>query len=215
MIRTYVDGLPAPRRAELMKFVQGVDMNRRTFVSSCCASGAAYFIAPLTFAQTMKPPALTRPLEQIRTDWKALIPANASIVLSATPADKRPNAEWKKTLGRAAYHVLRDEGTEPPGASPFNNEKRRGIYACAGCGLALFTSEMKYDSGTGWPSFFTSIPGHMATKRDFKLILPRTEYHCIRCEGHQGHLFNDGPKPTGERWCNNGVALRFVPSETT
>ena len=189
-------------------------MNRRTFVSSLCAGGAAYLVAPSLFAQTMKTPALARPLEQIRTDWKSLAPANASIVFAPTPADKRSNAEWKKTLGREAYHVLRDDGTEPPGSSPLNNEKRRGIYACAGCGLALFTSEMKFDSGTGWPSFFTAIPGHLATKRDFKLILPRTEYHCIRCEGHHGHLFNDGPKPTGERWCNNGVALRFVPSES-
>lgn len=188
-------------------------MNRRTFVVSLGAGGAAYLVARPTFAQIMKTPASARPLEQIRTDWKSLAPANASIVITATPPAKRTSAEWKKSLGREAFHVLRDEGTEPPGSSPHNNEKRRGIYACAGCGLALFTSEMKFNSGTGWPSFFTSIPGHLATKRDFKLILPRTEYHCIRCEGHHGHLFNDGPKPTGERWCNNGVALRFVPSE--
>ncbi len=189
-------------------------MNRRTFVSMLGASGATYLLSPLTFAQSMKAPAINRPLEQIRADWKSFAAPNASIVVTATPPDKRSNAEWRKVLGREPYHVLRDEGTEPPGSSPYNNEKRRGIYACAGCGLALFTSEMKFDSGTGWPSFFTSIPGHFATKRDFKLILPRTEYHCARCEGHHGHLFNDGPKPTGERWCNNGVALRFVPTES-
>ncbi len=190
-------------------------MNRRTFISTLCATGATTLFTPHTFPQAMKTPALVRPLDQIRADWKSLAARNATLVLAPTPPDKRTNAEWRKVLGRESYHVLRDEGTEPPGSSPLNNEKRRGIYACAGCGLALFTSEMKFDSGTGWPSFFTLIPGHFGTKRDFKLILPRTEYHCIRCEGHHGHLFNDGPKPTGERWCNNGVALRFVPTENT
>ena len=105
---------------------------------------------------------------------------------------------------------MREEGTEQPGSSPLNNEKRPGIFACAGCGLPLFTSEMKYESGTGWPSFFTTIPGAFGKTTDYKLILPRTEYHCIRCGGHHGHLFDDGPKPTGQRWCNNGVALKFI-----
>ncbi|MBA3563771.1 MAG: peptide-methionine (R)-S-oxide reductase [Gammaproteobacteria bacterium] len=90
-----------------------------------------------------------------------------------------------------------------------DDEKRAGIFACAGCDLPLFTSEMKFDSGTGWPSFFTAIPGHTETKTDFKLVWPRREYHCIRCGGHQGHIFKDGPQPTGERWRNNGVALKF------
>ena len=92
-------------------------------------------------------------------------------------------------------------------------EKRPGVFACAGCGLPLFTSAMKYDSGTGWPSFFTTIPDVFATKSDFKLILPRMEYHCVRCGGHHGHVFDDGPPPTRQRWCNNGVALRFLPKE--
>jgi peptide-methionine (R)-S-oxide reductase len=92
-----------------------------------------------------------------------------------------------------------------------NEEKRPGVFVCTGCRLPLFTSAMKYDSGTGWPSFFTTIPGSLATKTDFKLIWPRTEYHCVRCGGHQGHVFNDGPPPTGQRWCNNGVALQFIP----
>jgi peptide-methionine (R)-S-oxide reductase len=106
---------------------------------------------------------------------------------------------------------LRDEGTEPAGSSALDKEYRQGEYRCAGCDLLLFTSAMKYDSGTGWPSFFDKVEGHLETKRDFKLIWPRTEYHCARCGGHQGHVFDDGPKPTGLRWCNNGLALRFVP----
>jgi len=120
--------------------------------------------------------------------------------------------EWKKRLSPAQYAVLREEGTERAGSSPLDREKRKGTFVCAGCDLPLFTSEMKYDSGTGWPSFFTFIPDRLATRTDFKLILPRTEYHCARCGGHQGHVFDDGPKPTGKRYCNNGVALKFIPS---
>ena len=115
-------------------------------------------------------------------------------------------------LTPAQFRVLREEGTEPAWTSALNDEKRKGSYVCAGCDLELFTSEMKYDSGTGWPSFYTTLPGVFGLKRDFKLILPRTEYHCARCGGHHGHVFKDGPAPTGERWCNNGVALRFVPA---
>jgi methionine-R-sulfoxide reductase len=126
---------------------------------------------------------------------------------------QRSNAEWKEILTPEQFYVLREEGTEAPFSSPLDKEKRKGKYICTGCELPLFTSEMKYDSGTGWPSFFTFIEGHLETKRDFKLIFPRTEYHCARCGGHQGHLFNDGPPPTGQRWCNNGVALKFIPEE--
>ncbi len=126
---------------------------------------------------------------------------------------RRSEEEWRRILTPEQFQVLRRGGTEPPGSSPLLHEKRAGEYVCAGCGLALFTSDMKYDSGTGWPSFYTTIPGRVGTKLDFKIILPRTEYHCVRCGGHQGHVFDDGPPPTGKRWCNNGVALRFVPKD--
>ena len=121
------------------------------------------------------------------------------------------DAEWKKRLADGAYRVLRHESTEPPHSSALNKEKRAGSYHCAGCDLALFASSAKYDSGTGWPSFFAALPDAVATRTDYKMILPRTEYHCARCDGHQGHVFADGPRPTGQRYCNNGVALRFAP----
>ncbi|MDX8409431.1 MAG: peptide-methionine (R)-S-oxide reductase MsrB [Mariprofundales bacterium] len=123
------------------------------------------------------------------------------------------DAEWQQMLTPEQYDVLRQEGTERPLSSALNGEHRGGEFHCAGCDLPLFDAQTKYDSGTGWPSFYDAIPGRVETKVDFKMILPRTEYHCIRCGGHQGHRFDDGPKPTGYRYCNNGVALRFVPRE--
>lgn len=133
-----------------------------------------------------------------------------SIANSVTPLDK-PHRDWRDLLTPEAYAVLFEEDTEAPGSSPLNQEKRDGTYLCAACYLPLFASQDKYESGTGWPSFTQPIAGHMGTKRDFKLFFLRTEYHCARCGGHQGHVFDDGPKPRGERWCNNGVALRFIP----
>jgi len=121
--------------------------------------------------------------------------------------------EWKMRLNDEAFYVMREEGTERPFTSELNDEKRLGTFACTGCKLSLFNSDKKYDSGTGWPSFWEPIEGHIETKTDFKMFLPRTEYHCARCGGHQGHVFKDGPKPTGLRYCNNGVALTFVPQE--
>ena len=122
------------------------------------------------------------------------------------------SAEWEGRLTDLEFYVLREEGTERPGTSPLNAEKRGGTFVCAGCALPLFTSETKYESGTGWPSFFQPIDGAVETKVDRKLFVARTEYHCSRCGGHQGHVFKDGPRPTGLRYCNNGVALDFIPA---
>ena len=124
--------------------------------------------------------------------------------------------EWRKLLSPDQFAILRKEGTEPPNSSPLNNIKAPGTFICAGCFLPLFHTEAKYDSGTGWPSFWRPLAEtSIATKTDYKLILPRTEYHCSRCGGHQGHIFDDGPKPTGLRYCNNGLALEFIAEQET
>ena len=136
--------------------------------------------------------------------------ASKTDTTTVAPLDK-PKREWEPLLDRESFHVLFEEGTERAGTSPLNAEKRPGTFVCAACHLPLFESDAKFESGTGWPSFWKPIAGHVATKRDFLLFWPRTEYHCARCGGHQGHVFDDGPKPTGQRYCNNGVALQFVP----
>lgn len=139
---------------------------------------------------------------------------DASASEKITPINKSEK-EWRELLTDEQFRVLRKEGTERAFTSPLNDEKRVGTFHCAGCDLALFDSSKKYDSGTGWPSFFDVLPGAVGTKKDYWLGYPRTEYHCARCNGHQGHVFNDGPEPTGLRYCNNGVALTFKPKETT
>jgi len=121
--------------------------------------------------------------------------------------------QWRTELNSEEYRILREEGTEPSFSHPLNDEKRQGIFSCAGCGTALFSSDMKFDSGTGWPSFYTSLNDVFETKTDRKFLMTRTEYHCATCGGHHGHVFNDGPAPTGLRYCNNGTALRFTPDE--
>jgi len=126
---------------------------------------------------------------------------------------EKAKEQWKEKLSPDAYNVLCEEGTERPFSSPLNDEKRDGIFVCAACGHELFNSSQKYNSGTGWPSFFDVIKENIGTRIDKKLLSTRTEYHCARCGGHQGHVFEDGPKPTGLRYCNNGVALKFVPKE--
>jgi peptide-methionine (R)-S-oxide reductase len=181
-------------------------MRRRDFLVRLPAAAWGWSLVPQSFAAA----ATAVSVGELQQDWKKLLSPGAEVALTAEPL-RKSEAEWKRTLDAAQFNVLRQEGTERPFSSPLNDEKRPGIFVCAGCTLPLFSSAMKFDSGTGWPSFFTLIPGHLGNKEDYKLIAPRTEYHCMRCGGHQGHVFDDGPPPTGLRYCNNGVALRFIP----
>jgi peptide-methionine (R)-S-oxide reductase len=151
-------------------------------------------------------------IESIQARWRDFLPASAIVASDPKPLN-REAAAWRGELPKDAFGILFEEDTERSFSSDLNDEKRPGVFVCRACNLPLFSSEMKYDSGTGWPSFFTNIPDHLATKTDFKLIWPRTEYHCVKCDGHQGHIFKDGPEPTGDRWCNNGLALRFIPAD--
>lgn len=167
-------------------------MNRRLFISRtlATAAGATLLRAPVPAgAETAK-------VEQV----------DRIVKIAKTPD------EWRRILTPIQFSVLREEGTERPFTSPLNNEKRNGTYVCVGCDLPLFESKTKFDSGTGWPSFYAVIPGRVETRREGTNFMPYSEYHCARCGGHHGHVFNDGPKPTGLRYCENGVAVKFIPA---
>ena len=167
-------------------------MERRLFLTGLAASAAALAIG------------------------KSVVASNQSTAAGGDyPPITKTLEEWQNLLDSGQFKILFEEGTERPWSSPLNDEKRNGTYVCAACYLPLFLSQTKFDSGTGWPSFYQPIEGATGTKKDWKLLFPRTEYHCARCGGHQGHVFNDGPEPTGQRWCNNGLALRFVPDGET
>jgi peptide-methionine (R)-S-oxide reductase len=165
-------------------------MNRRILLLAVAA-----LAVPACHAEGEEPRAQTNETRFASSPWRGLT-----------------EAQWRERLSPQAFQVLRREGTERPFTSPLNDEHRNGTFVCAGCELPLFRSVWKFDSGTGWPSFSRIIRENHGTKRDLLLLQPRTEYHCARCLGHQGHVFPDGPRPTGLRYCNNGVALRFVPA---
>jgi peptide-methionine (R)-S-oxide reductase len=182
-------------------------MTRRELLRGLLAAGIWTAFKDFAFAAQAS---AMKDIQELQKNWKALLADGVKVPLPSEPL-KLSKDEWRKRLNAEQFDILREEGTERPGSSALNNEKRPGVFVCAGCNLPLFTSAMKYESGTGWPSFFTTIPGVFGTTTDYKLVLPRTEYHCVRCGGHHGHIFDDGPPPTGKRWCNNGVALKFIP----
>jgi peptide-methionine (R)-S-oxide reductase len=185
-------------------------MNRRSLLHA--AAAALLVPAGVVSAQfARKPSPAMKSVEELQRTWKTLLAKDAVVATDPSPITKADD-EWRRALDPEAYAVLRHEGTERPFSSPLNDEHRPGVFVCAGCALPLFTSAMKFDSGTGWPSYFTTIPDVFATSTDHKLIMARTEYHCAKCGGHHGHVFDDGPPPTGLRYCNNGVALRFIPA---
>jgi peptide-methionine (R)-S-oxide reductase len=188
-------------------------MDRRSFLQSAAAAAAAASLPFVTGAcgrsrsrPSAAPADSTRYLAPVATDEIAVHAFDGS----ADSIDTSASA-WTDRLSGDAFEVLFEEATEPRHSSPLLDEKRTGTFVCAACRLPLFPSTTKYESGTGWPSFWAPLGGHIGTKRDTKLAVPRTEYHCRRCGGHQGHVFHDGPDPTGLRYCNNGLALAFVP----
>ncbi|MEM6912613.1 MAG: peptide-methionine (R)-S-oxide reductase MsrB [Pseudomonadota bacterium] len=162
-------------------------------------------------ASALALPAVAGAQRGLEEENDTMTPAPVPLGESDVDWDAVTEDQWRDRLTGSEFRILRREGTEWAGSSSLNDEKRPGVFICAGCALPLFRSETKYDSGTGWPSFFDYIEGALDFKTDYKLIYPRKEYHCVRCNGHQGHVFRDGPQPTGLRYCNNGVALNFVP----
>ena len=186
-------------------------MKRRTFLGAVALTPLA--MAGVACDSSARPAATAseQEVEAMRRDWKALLAPGADVTLSTEPL-RRSEAEWKKTLSPGQFDVLREDGTERAFSSPLDREKRPGVYACAGCGLPLFASDTKFESGTGWPSFYTPIEGAVEKSDDFSFGMARDEVHCRRCGGHLGHVFNDGPKPTGLRYCINGLSLKFIPA---
>jgi len=183
-------------------------MQRRSFIALLAAWPA---LAAAQFRGPTPPGTITPQVEEMRKGWRAYLAKDAKVDTDPKPLVLTKD-EWRKRLSPEAYEVLREEDTERPGSSPLNGEKRRGVFVCAGCSWPVFTSAMKYESGTGWPSFFTTIDGAFNTRSDNKIFQTRIEYHCAKCGGHHGHVFDDGPLPTRQRWCNNGVSLRFIPA---
>lgn len=180
-------------------------MDRRTFLNHC----AWVSLAPVALSASACNPSQSTPsASPVASDtlWVHTRPKDVP------PLDKSAE-EWRSTVSEDEFHILFEAGTEPRRSSPLLDEKREGTFICAACQLPLFPSTTKYESGTGWPSFWAPLEGQVETKKDMKLGYPRTEYHCKRCGGHQGHIFEDGPEPTGLRYCNNGLALDFIPAE--
>ncbi|MEM9734749.1 MAG: peptide-methionine (R)-S-oxide reductase MsrB [Pseudomonadota bacterium] len=181
-------------------------MNRRAFLASTTVAVGG--LSALALSGKGEVQAAFDPLKTATEYGWNLVPDTIE------PIEKTED-EWRKILSPDAFAILRKEATERAFTSPLDREKRTGTFVCAGCELPLYRSETKFDSGTGWPSFFEAIKGTVGTKTDYKLFLPRTEVHCIRCKGHQGHIFSDGPAPTGNRHCINGLALKFIPDEAS